>query len=243
MVAAGWAIVITVVIFVAVGAVGWLLYSRWRAQKLGLPPPAFTSFLPFRSKSDPYGGPAPRSGGIQGWFGDQVTKFKNRNNRTAAGAYEGAPISRGGNTGRGFGALDPDAAWDAHVGDEADYGGPAGYGDEEHELGLGPYGRNSTAYEGAHGGRGGPLGGSLGGQAESYSMNLAATPRMAPEGPEAEFDSRGRAGRNPFDDDAAEPSNLSLRGVSPRPMEGEHHGKGSGADSPTERRSVFTEQV
>lgn len=73
-------------------------------------------------------------------------------------------------------------------------------------------------------------------------MNLAATPRMAPEEGTA-FDARGRAGKNPFDDDAAEPSNLSLRGVSPRPMEGEHHGKGSGADSPTERRSVFTEQV
>lgn len=73
-------------------------------------------------------------------------------------------------------------------------------------------------------------------------MNLAATPRMAPEHG-SEFDARGRAGKNPFDDDAAEPSNLSLRGVSPRPMEGEHHGKGSGADSPTERRSVFTEQV
>lgn len=123
------------------------------------------------------------------------------------------------------------------MGDEADYG-PAGY-DEEHELGLGPYGRNSTAYEGAHGGRGGPLGGSLG--QESYSMNLAATPRMAPEG--GALDARGRAAKNPFDDDAAEPSNLSLRGVSPRPMEGEHHGKDSGADSPTERRSIFTEQV
>lgn len=138
----------------------------------------------------------------------------------------------------GFGALDPDAAWDARVGDEVvDYGGAAGY-DEEHELGLGPYGRNSSAFDGvAHGGRGGPLGGSLGSvEDSSYAMNLAATPRMAP------VDGGARVGRNPFDDDAAEPSNLSLRGVSPRPMEGEHHGKG-GDNSPTERRSIFKENV
>lgn len=122
------------------------------------------------------------------------------------------------------------------MGDEADYGA---YDAEEHELGLGPYGRNSTAYEGAaHGGRGGPLGGSLGAELDggSYSMNLAATPRVVPE----DGGERGRGvGRNPFDDDAAEPSNLSLRGVSPRPMEGEHHGRGDAA----ERRSIFTENV
>lgn len=74
-------------------------------------------------------------------------------------------------------------------------------------------------------------------------MNLASTPRMGPE-----MD-RGReaagVGRNPFDDDA-EPSNLDLRGVSPRPMEGQHGGSKNGRESPTERaerRSIFTEDV
>lgn len=116
------------------------------------------------------------------------------------------------------------------MGVEADYGG---YDAEEHELGMGPYGRNSTAYEGAaHGGRGGPLGGSLGSGSEpdSYAMNLATAP--------GEERGSGAVGRNPFDDDAAEPSNISLRGVSPRPMEGDHP-RGDAA----ERRSIFTENV
>lgn len=94
-------------------------------------------------------------------------------------------------------------------------------------------------------------------------MNLAATPGQAPEGyggPHGHEDSRGRsrdrdgglgvpgAGRqNPFDDDHAEPSNISLRGVSPRPIDTSvaHRmgGDGPPSDSPTERKSVFRENV
>lgn len=169
-----------------------------------------------------------------------MRKFKERNNRTAAGAYEGAP--RGGAGGRrGFGPLDPDEAWDARVGNEADNYGPGGYY-EEQELGLhsqGPYTSHlhtddNTSYSGAHGGDG----------SDSYAMNLAATPRP-------EEQSRGRSrevaggSRNPFDDDAAEPSNISLRGVSPRPIDGEtqgHQNKVS-ADNASERRSIFKENV
>lgn len=205
-----------------------------------------TSFIPFVNKSDnsSYGAPTPRPGGVQGWIGDQVRKFKERNNRTAAGAYESAPRGGVGNGGRrGFGPLDPDEAWDARVGNEADNYGPGGYY-EEQELGLhsqGPYTSTSsqlhaddnTSYGGAHGG------------ADSYAMNLAATPRMDAE------DSRGRSrdpaggARNPFDDDAAEPSNISLRGVSPRPMEGEtqQHGHKATGDNASERRSIFHENV
>lgn len=190
-----------------------------------LPPPSLTSFIPFVHKSDPspYGPPAPAPGGVSGWFNDQIRKFKNRNNRSAAGAYEGtgsAPARRG------FGPLDPDEAWDSRVGNEADHYGPGGYY-EEQELGLHQTGRPShhdenTAYRGAS-------------EPESYSMNLAATPRG--------FDGdRGRTlsrdGRNPFDDDAAEPSNISLRGVSPRPMDGERR-----EDNASERRSIFRENV
>lgn len=175
-----------------------------------------------------------------------MRKFKNRNNRSAAGAYEqpshgGGAAPRGR---RGFGPLDPDEAWDARVGHEAD-----GYGYyEEQELSGGPAAagrRGSTEY---HGG--------------SYSMNLAATPG-------AEYDEEAARGRaptrspgaapagqrnpNPFDDDAAAAE--SLRGVSPRPIvettdaqAKAHKAKddpdsANSANSPTERRSMFRENV
>ncbi|KUI57466.1 hypothetical protein VP1G_04817 [Cytospora mali] len=234
------AIIITILVLAAVGATGWVLYSRWRAQKLGLPPPSFVSFVPFLHKSDPnpYGPPTPAPGGIVGWFNDQVRKIKERNNRTAAGAYEGGPS--GGRGRRGFGPLDPDEAWDARVGNEADNYGPGGYY-EEQELGLHePAGRGqgqqhagqqqNTAYGSA--------------EHDSYSMNLAATPQPQSRG---YGDDRGRTlsrdGRpNPFDDDAAEPSNISLRGVSPRPIDGAEHGHGDGG-SIAERKSIFRENV
>ena len=163
-----------------------------------------------------------------GWFNDQVRKFKNRNNRSATGAYE-QPLQGGGAQRRGFGPLDPDEAWDARVGNEAD---SYGYY-EEREMtsgrgagGSGPGQAAGTEYSGA-----------------SYSMNLAG-----PYGRDTDDEERGRAptrapgqgGANPFDDDAA----ASLRGVSPRPMEG--GGGGGGApvrDSIDGRRSAFREDV
>ncbi|KAK8051460.1 hypothetical protein PG993_002845 [Apiospora rasikravindrae] len=162
-------------------------------------------------------------GGIRGWFND---KLRSRgNNRSAGGAYEQPGHSRG------FGPLDPDEAWDSRVGHEADTYGPGGYY-EEQELGL----RNDP-YTGS-----------------GYNMNLATTP--APDngrGRSRDRDSLGvpgaggRSAANPFDDDAAEPSNMSMRGVSPRPIDtGATPRPGGGAsknDSPTERRSVFRENV
>lgn len=166
-----------------------------------------------------------------------MRKFKERNNRTAAGAYEGG-ASGGGRGRRGFGPLDPDEAWDARVGNEADNYGPGGYY-EEQELGLhepaGHAGQQNTAYGGSGAGAGGA------GPHDSYSMNLAATPRGYGG------DGRGRTlsregGRNPFDDDAAEPSNISLRGVSPRPMDAGEQGQGDGGSN-AERKSIFRENV
>ena len=105
----------------------------------------------------------------------------------------------------------------------------------------------------------------------SYSMNLASGPagggmdaRSRYPGYEEEED-RGRprsrspglapggaGAKNPFDDDA-DPSNLSMRAVSPRPLDtataaasaggrAGHKDPASG-DSPTERRSIFRENV
>lgn len=150
-----------------------------------------------------------------GWFNDKIRQFKNRNNRSAAGAYEqplgGAPQRRG------FGPLDPDEAWDARVGNEADQYGY--YEEREMTSGRGA-GQNDTEYGGA-----------------SYGMNLAG-----PYGRDgADEEERGRkpgagAGRNPFDDDMAS----SLRGVSPRPMEG---GAADTRPSLEGRRSAFREDV
>ncbi|KAL8298567.1 hypothetical protein RB601_002430 [Gaeumannomyces tritici] len=254
---------IVLVALVIIGGVGWLLYVRWRAQKLGLPPPAIASFNPFR-RSEPslYGSPqsAP-GGGVSGWINDKLRSFRGgRNTRTAAGAYEGAggvPVggrrTRGGPGGGG--ALDPDEAWDTRVGNEAD-----GYY-EDQELGMHPQ----------HGG-------------STYQMNLATDPGAHPSAATQnstssvnpfgdhhsyEYEGRGRApaataaaaaapasfkaragGVNPFDDDAADPSNLGLRGVSPRPINtaaapGGAPKSGSGG-SPTERaerRSIFRENM
>lgn len=128
---------------------------------------------------------------MTGWFNNQVRKFKNRNNRSAAGAYEpsfAGAAGRGGGAARG---LDPDEAWDARVGNEAD--GYGYYGEELHDHNE--YGGGSAS------------------AGNSYNMNLAATP-----GREADHDvdlERGRPKKNPFDDDNAADS---LRGVSPRPM-------------------------
>ena len=199
----------------------------------------------------PYGPPQPAPGGVVGWITDRIRIFKaGRNSRTAAGSYEGAGAGGGASARsgrRGFGPLDPDDAWDSRVGAEADTYGPGGYY-EEQELGL--HSHDDTGYAGASGGGG------------SYPMNLAATPGAAPAGygGDGEHEERGRVrsrspGRlgvsggtrsNPFDDDA-EPSNISMRGVSPRPIDTSAGQAAKGGqkdkDSPTERRSVFREDM
>ena len=150
-----------------------------------------------------------------GWFNDTVRKFRNRGDRSAAGAYE-QPLQGGASGGRrGFGALDPDEAWDARVGTEAE---SYGY-HEETELGPAPRGGGGAGY------------------------NLSAPSGY--EGAQERGRSAGRTGeRNPFDDDAV----ASLRGVSPRPIDTsvQDSGRTGGHDeetSPTERRSVFRENV
>jgi hypothetical protein len=184
-----------------------------------------------------YPGPAPT--GIKGFIDTQLRKFKNRNNRTASGAYE-EPGYGGQPRGRGAGSrLDPDEAWSARVGDEAYY--------EEQELGLhepastraNPYA--NTAYTAPYGGTTEPERGRSRTR-ESYDEHL---------------DGRS-AHSNPFGDDNA----ASLRGVSPRPLgqaedtsyhggavqpKGPAHGKAgsiNSLDSPGEsRRSVFREDI
>ncbi|TQV96602.1 hypothetical protein V2A60_003012 [Cordyceps javanica] len=227
MVSVAGGIIIAIVVLALAAAVGWFAFTQYRARRLGLPAPSLSSYLPWKSRDNPYGPPQPAPGGVTGWFNDQIRKFKNRNNRSAAGAYE--PSNRGAAGGpRGaHRALDPDEAWDTRVGNEAD-----NYGYYEEELtarggGGGGGLRSSTEY---HGGSG-------------YNMNLAATPRREHADDDDVDLERGRQpsrspgggprGNNPFDDDHAE----SLRGVSPRPMD---HGHKSSSPS---RHSVFKENV
>lgn len=160
-----------------------------------------------------------------GWVNDKISSIRNRGSRSAGGAYE-EPLGSFGTPGRtsrrGFGALDPDDAWDARVGTEADAYGPGGYY-EEAEVGL----HGDTGYAGnVHAGedrgrapsreRDAYIGGSQKGLDRRYDEEMGTS-----------------KSENPFDDDAE----VSLRGVSPRPHEGR------AGDSPTERRSMFTENV
>jgi hypothetical protein len=231
--------VILIVIFAAIIVVSsWIIYVHLRARRLGLPPPTFSSYNPFAQPSS-YSGPRPAPGGIVGWVNDRIRAFKNRN-RVAGGAYE-EPLSsnvRGRGANRGFGALDPDDAWDARVGTEADAYGPGGY--EEQELGLTG---GDTAYGGA------------GSAATERGRAISREPEPYVGGSKAGMDRRydeemgKRPSHNPFDDDHAEASNISLRGVSPRPIDtsssepGKGKKKDTGGDSPTERRSMFQEQM
>ncbi len=266
MVSVAGGIIIAIVVLAVAAAVGWIVFTHYRARRLGvstgpfslatmqlvvrscilggfplvarppawvlsliakltpqLPAPSLSSYLPWKKRDNPYGPPQPAAGGVVGWFNDQVRKFKNRNNRSAAGAYE--PSNRGAAPGGPRGAhraLDPDEAWDTRVGTEAD-----NYGYYEEEL-TARGGRPSTEY---HGG-------------SSYNMNLAATPGREHNSDDLDLE-RGRQtsrspggvggahGHNPFDDEHAD----SLRGVSPRPID---HRSKQGSPS---RHSVFKENV
>ncbi|KAI0404422.1 hypothetical protein F4802DRAFT_598122 [Xylaria palmicola] len=241
---------IIVVVFLVFAAIGWVVFTQLRARRLGLPSPPLSSYIPFvrSSNQSPYGPPQPRGAGIRGWFNDRFHSLKNP--RSASGAYEpSAPAGR-----RGFGPLDPDEAWDARVGNET-YGVGGAYYPDEQEL----------EDRGHHHGRGGGGGGGLYTGSE-YQMNLPGdgaeenrgrSPNPRPSARDAPVGrpspAAGDAARqNPFDDAAAEPSNLSLRGVSPRPIDTHKAAAtpaGAGApthESPTsvaERRSVFREDV
>lgn len=151
-----------------------------------------------------------------------------RSGRSAGGAYEGTSYGGGGGNyseggRRGFGPLEPDEAWDARVDNEG-----GGYY-EEQELGLqdpshGPYG----------GGGYGDVGTASG------------------DDPRGRSRSRNREDRlNPFGEQAEE---SSLRSISPRPeaepghqQRAPSHQRGASnlsvEESPTERRSMFREDV
>lgn len=230
-----------------------------RARHLGVPPPPLFSW-PFHSHdSDPF---TPAPSGIRGVISSTLRKL--RNPRSTRGAYEETSYGgSGGRRGRGnsSNALDPDGAWDARVGSEADgVGGGGGYHyDEEQELGV----ADPTHYGGR--GYGAPA---TGGTTAGLSVETgAAAGRGRSRDRERELDQRyeeevhgkkpaaaAAAAADPFGD-AAERSDMSLRGMSPRPMADEGRrragdvddddarSQGSLQSSPIERRSAFREGV
>lgn len=214
---AGIAIAVLFVLLV-LGFIGFHLYKRYRARRLGLPPPPIN---PFSDRNRIAGS---KGGGIVGWVKDKFSSA--RRGRQAGGAYEGAGGGFGGaaggsarrnQRGSGFRGLDPDEAWDERVGNEADF--------EEQELGL----RNapahsrddSTAYHG---------GGAFGTTEGRNELDDRYDTEMGR--------SRGRV-EDPFADPTP---GTALRGVSPKVSE-DDRGRLSfeTEQSKNERRSVFRE--
>lgn len=246
--------IIGVVILLFLAFAAFYAYRYYRSRRLGLPPPTLN---PFTSQSRVSTRNYPAQGGIVGWL---QSTFRNvRNRRTAGGAYEGTSGS-GGRAGRargGLGALDPDEAWDSRVGNEADgYGGRGGAYHEEQELGLtNPRhtGRDSLGdVEPYAGGGYGRVREDTGyGPSRGLDEIMPGESERGARG-DRELDERheeetGRSTRNPFGDHA-ERSDIGIRAVSPRPTVETHaqgHGKTGSKDdfSPTERRSVFRENV
>ncbi|KAH6855730.1 hypothetical protein B0I37DRAFT_61241 [Chaetomium sp. MPI-CAGE-AT-0009] len=250
------AVILALVLVLLAAGVGWVIFTRIRASQLGLPPPPWKSYIPFLDRSpSTYRGPSPAPGGILGWLGDKLRLARHpRNARTATGAYEGPSYNAGyaggggggggGGSRGGFAQMEDDDPWDSRVGGYNPY-------EEERELGLAP------------------PGGGGGGGGEGYAMNLAVAPGesaavLSAQGGgrgqqvEEEEHTRGRTRSrspgpaataaaaprvDPFGD-AAEPSNLSLRGVSPRPMEDHASFAARKAGRRSEdRKSMFREEV
>ncbi|KAL8931565.1 MAG: hypothetical protein Q9216_007157 [Gyalolechia sp. 2 TL-2023] len=215
--------------------IAYIFYTRIQAQRAGRPPPTFSSFIPFRNRQSQIYSSSSSSGGIIGTIRTKLHSLTGSSQRS--GAYE-QPLASARARG-----LDPDGAWDARVGDEADAYGSGGYY-EEQELGLrtGGYGGHGTElpdYGDEELGRG-------------RSISREAPPPSSgfiggnQKGLDQRYDEAMGGGReNPFGDQA---ERSELRGVSPRPAEGGkgQKQKGSGSvqgDSPTERRSMFHENM
>ncbi|KAL1301885.1 hypothetical protein AAFC00_006065 [Neodothiora populina] len=231
----GWGIFFLVVFIVVIFAsVGWIIFTQYRARRLGLPAPSLNPFGRNRDRArNTYAAPAPAPSGIKAWFTEKFDAIRG-SGRTSGGGYESTGYG-GGRNRHGFGALDPDEAWDARVGNEY-------Y--EEQELGL--QDPNS-----------GPYGGSGYGQVVGAEVERGRSKSRQRELDERYDEEMGVSGAtvtrpsNPFGDDA---SASSLRGVSPRPLADTEPGASSKGhrgqnsletkdDSPTERRSMFRENM
>ena len=170
------------------------------------------------------------------------SKFQSLKDATSGGGYQ-QPLG-----GRGRRGLDPDEAWDARVGNEADAYGPGGYY-EEQELDLRPGGPREGSYAG--GGYGGhrtvlpEYGAEEMGRGRSRSREGPGYIGGSQGGLDQRYDEQMRKA-DPFADGA---ENSELRGVSPRPVREEderkkHSQKDSlGGQDNSQRTSMFHENM
>jgi hypothetical protein len=231
--AAGGLIFLLLILLVPLAATIYILYTRLRAQRAGLPPPSLSSYNPFAKRTRPSQND-PVSFGFVGWVRSKL----HSSSSFRGGTYE-QPLGR-----RGARGLDPDEAWDARVGNEADGYGTGGYY-EEQELDLHPS-LSGEAYAG------GGYGDGHGQILPDYESDEAQRGRSINRGGESRIGGTQQGLDRRYDEemgrgdpfrDGAERSDL--RGISSRPVadnERGHRNTDSG-DSTTERRSIFREDV
>ncbi|KAK2737887.1 hypothetical protein FQN57_007338 [Myotisia sp. PD_48] len=194
-----FAFIVIILLLILLAYIGWIFFTRIRAQRAGFPPPPWKSYIPFTSSSTAYRDssyPTPRSTGIIGWVKDKFSKV--RSNRTHEGSFEGRYEPSGYR-----GASEHDEPWDARMA-AAERGagfGPPGYY-EEQELGMAP---RSNPFDNAT--HAIPPAGYEGERGRSRNREEQAHTGKQSTSRDAERE-------NPFGDHAAE---ASMRDVSPRP--------------------------
>jgi len=197
-----WLLIASVTLLIISFIIGvpsfYLIFCGWRH---GLAPPTFSLYNPF-AHTEYYRGPHPAPGGIVGWVNKKIHAFKNRNSRTPGEAYEELLLSNGRGPGQWFGPLDPDETWDALADTEAVPYGPVGYY-EQRELGISD--NEDKAYYVERGRAGTPelyVGRNGAGRDKRYAEQMGK-----------------RLSKNQLGDNGVKPNNVSLRGVSPKPID------------------------
>lgn len=231
---AGGLIFLLLILIIPLAATIYILYRRIRAQRAGLPPPSLSSYNPCATRIRPSQN-YPASSGFVGWV---RSKVRSLSSSQSGGAYE-EPLGR-----RGTRGLDPDEAWDARVGNEADGYSAGGYY-EEQELELQPSLGGASYAGGGYGERHGQALPDYGSEEikRGRSVNRGGESHIdrTKQGLDRRYDEEMGRG-DPFGD-GAERSNL--RGLSPGHVEDDERGhkKADSGDSTTERRSIFREDV
>ncbi|KAL8674079.1 MAG: hypothetical protein Q9168_001514 [Polycauliona sp. 1 TL-2023] len=219
-----------IIVLIPLAVIAYIFYTRVTAQRAGRQPPPLSSYIPFRN-SNRSNHSSSSSGGILNTV-RSIFQSLSGGGSHRTGAYE-QPLG----TGRSRG-LDPDGAWDARVGDEADAYGSGGYY-EEQELGL----RTGGGY-GGHGTELPDYGNEEMGRGRSISRDEPGFIGGSQGGLDQRYDEETKK-ENPFGDQA---ERSSMRGVSSRPGNVETGYKkqtteSTVGDSPTERRSMFHENM
>lgn len=242
-----WYIILIALLLFAILFVMYMIWLNVTARRQGLP----FVFNPFTNVSlgRRFSTTTQRSGGLVGWVNNKIREWRYKRNRSAAGAYEGQSLGgfnsgRSGQRGRG---LDPDDAWDARVGAEAD----AGYYEEDIDL------DRDTSYKPSgdlEAGRGrqmsreheGPMsGGNQAGLDQRYRQEMGIpTPQNGTGSSQNPFEGSSKD-QNPFDDANA----ASASPLPPPPGEGSKMGHKKGQESlglglsKEDRRSSFKEDM